>query len=750
MAPDQLKRKLAAILSADVKGYSRLMGGDEEWTLRTLNTYKKTMGGLIQQHQGRVVGTAGDSVLAEFGSVVDAVQCAVEIQQMLRAKNAVLPETRRMEFRIGINLGDVIEEGDSIYGDGVNIAARLEALAEAGGICISESAFQQIENKLPLRYDFLGEHAVKNIARPVRVYKARIEPAPSQMIDEKKPGMKRLSLAMLALIALVVIAAGAVLNHFVLHPSVSKTEVASKEKMANPSSNVPSIAVLPFVNMSEDPKQDYFSDGMTEDLITDLSKISGLMVIARNSTFTYKGKQVKIEQIAKELGVRYVLEGSVRRAGNEIRINAQLIDALGGQHLWAERYDGKIDKIFSLQDQITHKIVSALELKLTKREKDLVLQRGTKNVAAYDSFLKGWGHYLRFTPADIEEAIPSFRKAIDLDPDYARAYAALALIHWTASINTSLLPGLGGMFYREGRMRAADFLKKAMKQPSSIAYNVSSQIYLYRHQYQEAISEVERGLALDPSDPSCFQSMAFTLVMAGRPEEAMEYIEKGKRLDPLNPSGYFYLFGLAHFVQGDLNEAVALMEKALKLNPKNEATAFDLAAFYGLMGREQEARATLKTIRKKVMGSLNIDVRYIMWMRPFRDRPIADKYVDGLLKAGMPGQTSGYFQAIKENQLTGDKIKELFFGSTIAGIDTFIGPWWSDLKKNGGFIWRGTNSSDIGKSQIKGDVLCLQYQERFWGLEHCGTVFKNPMSNKNMKDEYFFLGDTPWTFSPVH
>ena len=294
MSEEKFKRKLTAILSADVKCYSRLMGEDEETTLRTLQEYKEVMASSIQHHRGRVVGTAGDSVLAEFASVVDAVQCAVEIQQVLRAKNAVVPENRRMEFRIGINLGDVIEEGDTIYGDGVNIAARLEGLAEAGGICISESAYQQIENKLPLRYDYLGEHEVKNIAKPVRVYCARIEAdaSPSKLGKEKKPVQTRLPKAALAIIAIMVIAGLVALYQFVLHPSPSKIEVASKEKMAFPLPDIPSIAVLPFVNMSEDPKQEFLCDGMTEAIITALSKVPRLFVVARDSTFTYKGKSV--------------------------------------------------------------------------------------------------------------------------------------------------------------------------------------------------------------------------------------------------------------------------------------------------------------------------------------------------------------------------------------------------------------------------------------------------------------------------
>jgi len=395
---EQTKRKLTAILSADVKGYSRLMGEDEEWTVRTLKGYKDVMGNLIQQHRGRVVDATGDNLMAEFASVVDSVQCAVEIQQVLRAKNALLPENRRMEFRIGINLGDVIEEGDRIYGDGVNIAARLEGLAEAGGICISGSAYEQIENKLPLRYEYLGEHEVKNIAKPVRVYRARIEP---EAVPEKKAKPSQWQMATVGLvIGVIVVVAVIVIWKFYIPsapqpevtpkektvapqtekaptvappstevapkekvvpplpekvtkpvpPPPAKEEVASKEKLAFPLPDLPSIAVLPFVNMSEDPKQEFLSDGITEEITTALSKIPRLFVISRQSTFSYKGKPVKVKQVSEELGVRYVLEGSVQRSGDRIRINAQLIDALTGRHIWAERYNRDLTDLFALQE----------------------------------------------------------------------------------------------------------------------------------------------------------------------------------------------------------------------------------------------------------------------------------------------------------------------------------------------------------------------------------------------------------------
>src|SRR5712692_4485905 len=331
MATASIERKLTAILSADVKGYSRLMGADEVGTLRTLTAHREVTDSLIQQHRGRIVGTAGDSVLAEFASAVDAVQSAVDIQQVLKARNADLPSERRMEFRIGINVGDVIVEGPQIYGDGVNIAARLEALADAGGICISGTVYDQVENKLTLGYEYLGEQTVKNIAKPVRVYRV------------------------------VGLEATATIQ--------GRGEVTSP---LLPLPDKPSIVVLPFVNMSEDPTQEYFSDGITEDITTDLSKISSLFVISRGSAFAYKSKAVKVQDISREMGVRYILEGSVRRANDRIRISAQLIDATTDHHLWAERYDRSLTDIFALQDEITQQIVTTLGVEVLEAELERV------------------------------------------------------------------------------------------------------------------------------------------------------------------------------------------------------------------------------------------------------------------------------------------------------------------------------------------------------------------------------------------
>jgi adenylate cyclase len=543
MASDHVKRKLAAILSADVKGYSRLMGEDEEWTLRTLNTHKGLIRNLVGEHRGRIVGGAGDSILAEFASVVDAVECAVEIQQVLRAKNAILPETRKMDFRIGINLGDVIEEEDSIYGDGVNIAARLEGLADPGGICISGSAYEQIENKIPLHYDYLGEHEVKNIAKPIRVYRAVIEPEATSTKPSmvKKPAWKELSKWAIGLIAIVVIASGVALYQFALRPSTPKIEVASKEKMAFPLPDKPSIAVLPFVNMSGDPKQEFFSDGITEDIITTLSKVPNLFVIARNSTFTYKGKAVKVKQVSEELGVRYILEGSVQRSGDRVRITAQLIDALSGHHLWAERYERDLKDLFNLQDEITIKILNAIQVKLTKGGEVSISQyaekyyRGKQGLDCYLKLMEASGYFQRFNILDNNIARRMIEEAIVMCPENPMGYLSLGWVYDNDYfLNNTKSP-------QETLEKGIELAQKAVTMDDSLAgpHGLLCSLYTAKREYDKAIAEGERAVALNPGGTSELVNYATSLCYAGRPEEAIQSFQKAIRRNPFNPAGLY-------------------------------------------------------------------------------------------------------------------------------------------------------------------------------------------------------------------
>jgi len=482
MTEERAKRKLSGILSADAVGYSRLMQKDEASTIRTLEDSKRLMSELIQQFRGRVVDAPGDNLLAEFASIVDATECAVKIQRKLKARNADLPNNCRMEFRIGINLGDVVEKADRIYGDGVNIAARVESMAEAGGICISGAAYDHVENKLGLAYKNLGEHKVKNIAKPIRVFGVRIE------------------------------------------TEIPDSQVSQKLKLPDK----PSIAVLPFTNMSDDPKQEYFSDGMAEDLMTDLSKISGLLVISRNSAFTYKGKSIDAKQIAENLGVRYLLEGSVRKVGEQVRINAQLIDATTDHHLWAERYDGRMDNIFDLQDKITQKIVAALAVKLAKAEQKNLASKETTNIAAYDAFLKGMDYLNR--QSRTAKTLSYFERAIKLDPNYGRAYAGLARAY--ADVSWLNLYEPLGLSFQETRLWMRHYLQLAMKNPTSFASVLNAKIIYLERRYEEAIAEIERAIALDPNDARSNWNMARALTAGGKPEEAIEYAKMALRIDP--------------------------------------------------------------------------------------------------------------------------------------------------------------------------------------------------------------------------
>jgi len=410
MTSDTFQRKLTAILSADVVGYSRLMGEDEAATVKTLETYKGVMFSLIKQHRGRVVDSPGDNLLAEFGSVVDAVQCAVSIQKELHTRNADLPENRRMEFRIGINLGDVIEEEDRIYGDGVNVAARLEALCDPGGICVSKTAFDQIESKLPLGYEYMGEQAVKNIPKPIGAYRVLMEPrvTAAKGVEEKKavPFWRRKTVLSVGIILILVIIAVLYWKLYHLGPSI---EPASVERMAHPLPDKPSIAVLPFDNLSGDPEQDYIGDGLAENIISALSISSNMFVMARNATFTYKGTPVKPQQVAEDLGVQYVLEGSIKRSGDQLRVTAQLIDALSGHHIWSDVYDRAIKNIFELEDEITKKIVVSIGVELGGGEDQQVLSKSTDSLEAWKYFTKAVPLFITYSPEDNAKAREYFK-----------------------------------------------------------------------------------------------------------------------------------------------------------------------------------------------------------------------------------------------------------------------------------------------------------------------------------------------------
>jgi len=626
MATQDFKRKLTAILSADAEGYSRLMAEDEEATVHTITAYREVVATVVEKHRGRVVDSPGDNILAEFASAVDAVRGGVEIQEELKARNAELPENRRMEFRIGINLGDVIHEEERIYGYGVNIAARVEGLADGGGICISGTVYEHIKNKLALGYQYLGEHSVKNIPEPVRIYRVLMDPeAIGKVIGEKRVVPRRGQRVVIAVAIVFLLAVGGVIYWRAASPPV---EVASVEKMAFPLPDKPSIAVLPFDNMSNDPKQEYFSDGITEDLITDLSKISGLFVIARNSTFTYKGKAVKVQQVAEELGVRYVLEGSVRKERETVRINAQLVDATTGHHLWAERFDGTFADIFALQDRFTRKIVAALALKLTGDEQRKLTFRYTDNVEAYDAYLKGREHFLAGTPEDYVKAVGYYEKAVELDPDFSPAHAGLASVY-TTILSRNLTKELG---WPDARSRVQKHLQMAMKNPTPNAHYAVGKTRLYQRRYDEAIAEAERVIALDPNFPDGYYLMGLIFTFAGRSAEAIDYFKRAMRLDPQYPGGCLYYLGLAQYCLEQYEEAATSVERSQKLNPGYGP--WPLAITYAQLGRGQEAADILaKYFEKRGWLLALIENTFPYW--PFKEQKDLDHWAEGLRKSGL-------------------------------------------------------------------------------------------------------------------
>jgi len=630
MTTQEVKRKLTAILSADVKGYSRLMGEDEEATVRTLNVYKEVMTNLIQQHRGRVVDASGDNVLAEFGSVVDAVRCAVEIQKELKARNAELPENRRMEFRIGVNLGDVIEDGEQILGDGVNIAARLESLSDAGGICISGTAFDHVRNKLDLGYEYLGEQTVKNIALPVRVYKVLIEPeAAGKVIGEKKAKPRQLQMATMGLvIGVIAVVAVFVIWKFYI-PSAPQPEVASKDKMAFPLPDKPSIAVLPFTNMSGDPKQEYFSDGLTEQIITSLSKFQRLFVIARNSTFVYKGKPVKVQKVAEDLGVRYVLEGSVQKSRDRVRITAQLIDAMTGRHIWSENYDRELKDIFALQDEITIKIMTAMRVELTEGEQARHwIKWETDNLKAFDKNYQGIGFMRRGTKQDNDTARQLFEEAIAFDPKFVYPYMNLGLTHfWDARFGWSGSPA-------KSLQRAFELAQKALAMEESIdvAHSLLASIYLVMRQHDKAIAEGERAVALNPNGAFAYMVLAAIVGCAGKWEESVLYAKQSMRLNPFPEFGDYWILGRAYFMTGQFDEAIVALRKALQMNPNFLPAHIFLAAYYSSLGRDAEATASAKEVLR-INPKFTIE-SYAKTL-PYKDKADIDREVDALRKAGL-------------------------------------------------------------------------------------------------------------------
>lgn len=634
MENSKSRRQLTAILHADVAGYSRLMGENEDATLRVLTGYREAMLQNINRHYGEPMGTAGDSLLARFSSVVEAVACAVEIQKELYARNEALPESRRLNFRIGINIGDVIFDGDSIYGDGVNVAARLETLAEPGGICVAESVRFAVGNRLEVSYEFLGEQTVKNIAEPVRAYRVVFGLPYPINASPAKPQPPRAWLRPTMLVGLLTLLAMGLMIWLLMRPPMPERQ-GSLQPAAKPS-----IAVLPFTNMSGSPEQEYFADGITEDIITDLSRISGLFVIARNSTFRYKGRQADLKQIATDLDVRYVLEGSVRRDHQEIRINVRLVDAKTRHQVWAQRYDGLMGEIFDLQDKVTASVTRAMTVQLTEGEQIRVTQKNTANPDAYDLYLQGWQHYLKQQPSNFKTAISYFDKAIEIDPQYSRAYAALAATYWQAT-KRFWHESLGQPRWHDTRAAAEQYLASAMRNPTTLAYQVAADMHAQSRRYDEAVADAERAIALDPNDADSYVALAGVLSLMGRSREALGLIDRAMRLNPYYPPYYLYYLGLAQFNLGYFEKTAETLKQATALNPDDRWPYRLLLATYGHLGRLEDAKKIVEKVKKIDERGYQeyadpLTVRSAAFWLPFQQPADAARLAEGLRKADVP------------------------------------------------------------------------------------------------------------------
>jgi adenylate cyclase len=569
-------RRLAAILAADVAGYSRLMGADEEGTLERLKALRRELvDPKIAEHKGRIVKTTGDGLLVEFASVVDAVRCAVEVQQAMPERNTGVAADNHIELRIGINLGDVIVEGDDLYGDGVNIAARIEALADAGGVFVSNTVHDHVRDRLPFAFEDLGEQQVKNIARPVRVYRVRDASA-----AVKSPATPALALP-----------------------------------------DKPSIAVLPFANMSGDPEQEYFADGMVEEIITALSRIRWLFVIARNSSFTYKGQAVDVKQVGRELGVRYVLEGSVRKGGGRVRITAQLVDALNGAHLWADRFDGSLEDVFELQDRVAASVAGVIEPALQAAEMRRSAARPTTDLTAYDLYLRALAVFFPITKERIFEALELLERAIAIDPDYGPALSYAAICHlyiatngWAEEPDTN-------------RRKAVDLARRALvvagNDPRVLA-NAAFVLALLGEDIGTMIGLVDRALALNPSFAQGWNLSGAIRLFAGEHDLAIEHAETALRLSPRERIGLPVLtIGTAYFFQRRFDEAVAKLLLAIQDDPGFPSAYRALAACYAHMGHLDEARAVVEKLRAITPQIMPSDL-------PFRNPEDRELFLSGL------------------------------------------------------------------------------------------------------------------------
>jgi adenylate cyclase len=731
-----MDRKLSTILAADVVGYTAMMERDEAGTFERLRTGRKELfEPEIARHHGHIFKLMGDGMLAEFGSVVDAVECAVSLQRGLSERNASVPQAEQIHVRIGINLGEVIVEGDDRYGDGVNIAARLQQLAEPGGICVSGKVAREVERKLAFAFEPMGEQKVKNIAEPVQAFRVLLESRAAaippgrrgRLRTGRRPGIA----AVLALAVLGLAAAW-------WQPWDGLLQ-AKAPAVADAADARPSLVVLPFDNLSDDKEQEYLANGFTEDLTTELARVPGLFVVSRNAAFAYKDKETQPAEISSALGVRYLLEGSIRRVGEEMRINAQLIDGQNSGHIWAERFDGNWADVFALQDRVVASIAGALKLRLIS---STVPRRagGTDNVEAYDAYLKALDIYNRDnTPQEFAKAVDLLKQAVRIDPDFGAAYAQLAWSYWDADTTRAVFMGLSG---EEAYDKVHETLKLAAKHPSTGYYQLVAELMVREHNSDEAVAVLLESVALDPSDPWNYLSLTNALNFNGRPREALAYLDAAARVDPNSWMNYrLYQAGLAQFGQDKFEEAVRTLDK-IDLESRDP-----WAKFYGLqvlisanahLGRVDAAAAALAEF-KKVLTERQEQAPNLLMMQDYmvyKNIDDTERLLRGLTKAGVPDlppiASAGMDPA---DRLTGDEIRSLLFGHEVRGkqvLHKFL-PVQRTISAEGAVHETVGGETLAGTAWLQGDFLCQSFPGL---LTSCGAIFRNQFGSPQRGDEY--------------
>jgi adenylate cyclase len=626
-------RRLAAIMFTDMVGFSRQMGEDEARMLRLLDVHNQTIQQAVAVHHGTVIKTVGDAFLVDFPSVVHAVQCAQQIQHQFRIQNTEKAKDEQIHIRIGIHSGDIVQREGDVFGDGVNIASRLQGLAEPDTTCISDVVYRDVAKKLDLgTVVSLGKPQLKNIAGRFRVY-ALLPESPKGIRQTlgvqwlKASRRVRPAHRVTAGVVLALIVGGLLTTQAPFFSSIRNPQSPIRNQAALPLPDKPSIVVLPFVNMSGDPGQEYFSDGITEELTASLSRLSSLFVISRNSAFFYKGKAVRLPDLSKELGVQYILEGSVRKSDNQVRITTQLIDATTDRHLWSERYDRPLQDIFALQDEIVQKIVTTLKLQLTLMEQGVLIRKTTDNLEAYDYHLRGSEALLRFTKEGNVQAQQMYEKALALDPQYAQAYALLSITYWGRWWNQwNQDPQTLGQAFTLAQKAVA------LNDSSPLAHWVLGCVYVGQKQLERAIAEAERAIAFDPNYANAYWLLADLKTWMGRPQEAIESIEKAMRLNPRYPPSYSMSLGFTYLVLKRYDEAIATLKQALSRNPDLAPAHWNLAVAYSELGREEEARAEAAAILRL---SPNFSLEGVRRISPMKDSALTERFIDALRKAGL-------------------------------------------------------------------------------------------------------------------